>query len=686
MYEAFYGLTEKPFNLTPDPHFLYLSKKHKEAFAHLMFGIKNRTGFVMVTGEVGTGKTTICRSLLGRLDSDTEVSFIFNPCLSQEELLQKINEDFGISSTASNVKDLVDELNGYLLEQRTQGKNCVLVIDEAQNLEPKVLEQIRLLSNLETEKEKLLQIVLIGQPELGEHLALPELRQLNQRITARYHLEPLNQEETLQYIAYRLRIAGGRRKIRFSRSSIRAVYKYSDGTPRVINSICDRALLIGYTLEHRDITKAIVKRAAKELRGERVHRKRKAFTARSLVPSPAFLMAVIIALLLVKLQYPSVPNDGTRDKGAAPPPAATNYAPAPPMEIQTVAAAVTHEEKKPAVEEKAAEAPPAPPEETLTQTLSDIDGATLRTSAALAILSAWDLNLVSAPPMDDSIGEFQNFAWVNQLAHEVLKLSLKHIEAIDLPALTRVKRNSGIAWVALVGVEDGQLRVTTDTGQTRLVSREEFLEQYTGQAVILWRNNESPGRILRKPHTGAKVLELQEQLVRLGRYMGKPNGAYDYRTTLAVAVMQTEAGLPADGITGKQTRMLLASWLPDIPTPSLKHGKPKEELIVAEEKSEGEAPLETEVAVVLEPTGPPSETPEQMTSASASEQTVSDKAQETDGEQQGGNADGNTGEADVVEADGASSVLVEDLDAPLQVTETSGPSTPDASIGVQTVQ
>lgn len=190
MYEEFYGLTERPFNLTPDPRFVYLSEKHKEAFAHLLFGIKNRSGFIMVSGEIGTGKTTICRSLLNQLDTDTEVAFIFNPCLSPKELLRHINQDFGIKTQGQTVKELVDELNEFLLARNARGKNCVLVIDEAQNLETGVLEQIRLLSNLETETQKLLQIVLIGQPELAEHLQLPELRQLNQRITARYTSKP----------------------------------------------------------------------------------------------------------------------------------------------------------------------------------------------------------------------------------------------------------------------------------------------------------------------------------------------------------------------------------------------------------------------------------------------------------------------------------------------------------------
>jgi len=259
MYEAFYGLNEKPFNLTPDPRFLYLSAKHKEAFAHLLYGIRNRCGFVMVSGEIGTGKTTICRSLLKQLDPDTEVAFIFNPKLSPVELLQTINSDFGIASKAETVRGLIDELNAHLLDRAAAGKNCVLIIDDAQILGTETLEQIRLLSNLETETEKLLQIVLIGQPELAKKLELTELRQLNQRITARYHLGTLGGDETLHYIAFRLRVAGGRKKVKFNRAAVRTVHRISGGTPRVINALCDRALLIGYTRETRHITPAIVR-------------------------------------------------------------------------------------------------------------------------------------------------------------------------------------------------------------------------------------------------------------------------------------------------------------------------------------------------------------------------------------------------------------------------------------------
>lgn len=221
MYEAFYNFRERPFNLTPDPKYLFLSERHREALAHLLYGIRQRCGFILLTGEVGTGKTTLCRALLHSLDDDTEIALIFNPNLSAVELLQAVNREFGLPGLSESRKVLVDELNAHLLERRRAGKNLVLLVDEAQNLIPPVLEELRLLSNLETESEKLLQIVLIGQPELKELLARPELRQLDQRMSVRYHLETLNLNETAAYIDHRLHVAARRGESTDSRGARR---------------------------------------------------------------------------------------------------------------------------------------------------------------------------------------------------------------------------------------------------------------------------------------------------------------------------------------------------------------------------------------------------------------------------------------------------------------------------------
>ena len=265
MYQDFYGLKEAPFNVTSDPNFLYLSRHHQEAYSHLAYGIQERKGFLQITGEIGTGKTTLCRALLNRLDQKVKTAFILNPNLSPVQLLQAIVGDFGLSSKHRTRMDLIKSLNQFLMEQANQGGNVVLIIDEAQNSSPEALEQIRLLSNLETEKEKLFQIVLVGQPELRNKLEDPSLRQLKQRIGVRYHISPLEVDDVTGYIHHRLNVAGSDGKILFPRRSIDLIYRYSKGVPRLINTVCDKALLAGYVYETFQIGPEIVKRCIQEL-------------------------------------------------------------------------------------------------------------------------------------------------------------------------------------------------------------------------------------------------------------------------------------------------------------------------------------------------------------------------------------------------------------------------------------
>ena len=281
MYESHYGFAEKPFNLTPDPKYLYLSQRHTEAFAHLEFGRRERGGFIVVTGEVGTGKTTLARYFLSRLDGRTATAFVIYPALSAAELLRSILEDLHIRVPArASLKDHVDALHRFLLEAREKDRDVVLLIDEAQDLAPEVLEQIRLISNLETDTEKLIQIVLMGQSELQQMLSRHELRQLAQRVTAQYHLSPLTRPETDDYVAHRLKVAGGEGKVSFTPGALAAVHQHSGGVPRLINLICDRALLAGYVQGARVIDGAMVRRAAREVKaGSSAHRPRRAALA-----------------------------------------------------------------------------------------------------------------------------------------------------------------------------------------------------------------------------------------------------------------------------------------------------------------------------------------------------------------------------------------------------------------------
>ncbi len=307
MYENFYRFKEKPFSLTPDPKFLYLSKQYQGALDHMLYGIKQREGFMVIAGDVGTGKTTLCRCLLDRLDKNVEVALILNPMLSDMDLLRNIVQDLRIKPlyarqpvgvieddttgeeisieldpspgddlmkvdiawiNSASKKELIDTLNAFLLDQHEQGKSTVLIIDEAQNLSLDVMEQLRILSNLETEKEKLLQIIFVGQLELNEKLKLPTLKQLNQRISIRYEISPLAQEESNNYIAHRVLVAGAASQVSFSKSALKEIFKYSNGYPRLINLVCDRALLAGYNTQVDKIERQHVQEAIRSLLGE----------------------------------------------------------------------------------------------------------------------------------------------------------------------------------------------------------------------------------------------------------------------------------------------------------------------------------------------------------------------------------------------------------------------------------
>lgn len=330
MYEQYFGLKEKPFSLTPDPRFLFLSADHKGALDHLLYGIRRREGFLAITGDIGTGKTTICRVLLERLDPGVRTALILNPLLGEREILSAILEDFGITYPGMPTrKTLIDLLNLFLLDQAKSGGAAILIIDEAQNLAPNVLEQIRILSNLETDQEKLLQIILVGQWELREKLESKALRQLNQRISVRYHLAPLNPEETIRYIEHRLTVAGARGGIEFTPGAYQAIYHFSRGVPRLINLIADRALLAGYVAGSTCITKEMVSEGRQSIAGNGArtwpafrYAMRQYFRAPVLALGLSFIFGVLFTALLLGFGslWPSWPG--------AHPSSPTEFAPA----------------------------------------------------------------------------------------------------------------------------------------------------------------------------------------------------------------------------------------------------------------------------------------------------------------------------------------------------------------------
>ena len=275
MYTKFYGFKEKPFEITPDPMFLYLSENHKEALAHLTYAVIERKGFSVITGEVGTGKTTLAQTLLSRLDGNTKTAFLFNPQMGSVDFLQYICEDLGLKGQKRSKGQYLSQLHNFLMFCYSQNEKVVLIIDEAQNLDPKLLEEVRLLTNLETSKSKLLQVILIGQPELNEILNRHQFRQLKQRISLRYHILPLNKEDTKKYIKKRLRIAGSFDLNLFTPKALNKIYRYSKGIPRLINIICDNALLTGYASDQKVIGKSIIGEVIDYMDGLDVRRKRR---------------------------------------------------------------------------------------------------------------------------------------------------------------------------------------------------------------------------------------------------------------------------------------------------------------------------------------------------------------------------------------------------------------------------
>jgi putative secretion ATPase (PEP-CTERM system associated) len=308
MYLKFYGLTEAPFGPTPDPKFLYQSARHREALAQLVYGVQERKGFIVLTGEIGTGKTTLLRTLLERIDPDTPVAYVHNSSLDIDGLLEYVLQDWGVKSTAATQAQRLFELNEFLIDQHRKGTSPILVIDEAQNLSAETLEAVRMLSNFETNRQKLMQILLVGQPELRDTLNQPELRQLKQRIGLRCHIGPLSAEETRQYIRHRLRIAGAADTGIFTDAAVQHITEYSRGVPRVINIVCDHCLLSGYADSKRRIEARAVDEAIEYLEdGERPSWKR--HRQQRLVPSSAALwaarggVAALVVMIIVILVF-----------------------------------------------------------------------------------------------------------------------------------------------------------------------------------------------------------------------------------------------------------------------------------------------------------------------------------------------------------------------------------------------
>jgi len=551
MYLDFYGFTEKPFTITPNPRFIFFSKIHKEAFALLLYGINKHFGFIELIGEVGTGKTTVLRTLLGQLNDDNyRIALIFNPSLSAVDLMRAINQEYGIPATSENVADLLGALNRFLLQENAAGRTVVLVIDEAQNLAPDVLEQIRLISNLETETDKLIQIVLAGQPELGLLLAKPELRQINQRIALRYHLKPLDREDSRTYVEHRLDIAGGKGKVSFTASAIGWIYRYSRGTPRLINMLCDRALLIGYTENARKISGRIIALAFKDI----MLKPAKPFSL-LLLGGAAVLFFLVLGIIL---GYPTLPVRKSPVQTDRPHPGTVSRERAEPL--STPSSAVAEQAGVPELRQA------------LRADLSVRSEAKSAVQSFNALASLW--HAPSIRRLDETLPvakEIRRQAEKRNLVMTPFSGSLDELVRLDSPALLVISAKEGKAdfLLALTGVRDGNLLVSPPLLGRTVFSMSEFPPLWSGRAYILWRNPEEIPLALTRGSRGAKVKKLQGLLRTAGFRDLKVNGVYDGATVKAVKGFQSSRGVKETGNAGPFTLIHLYKVSKSPATPSL---------------------------------------------------------------------------------------------------------------------
>ncbi|HME46404.1 MAG TPA: AAA family ATPase [Syntrophorhabdales bacterium] len=533
MYEEYFGLREEPFSIAPDPHYMYMSQGHREALAHLLYGIERDGGFVLLTGEVGTGKTTVCRCLLDEVPGTTDVAFILNPKLTAEELLATVCDEFGIPYPDGNtsVKIFVSRINDYLLDVHTRGRRAVLIIEEAQNLSVDVLEQIRLLTNLETNQRKLLQIIMVAQPEITEKLSQPQLRQLSQRITARYHLGPLSQKDVAAYVNYRLKVAGLVRGELFPQPILKRLFRLTAGVPRLINVICDRALLGAYVQGKDRVDLETLKRAAREVSGRGPRQRKRIYKG----IAAGLLLASFTAL-------------GT-----------TYYIYGPGPFWRPVSNKVTQE---PAVSGK--------PDIVPASLLERLDDASVdtRDAAYQALFEEWQINYSSK----------QSKAVCEQARQQGLQCvqgtgSISDLRQMNKPAVLRllgVKGNEYYAALTSLREEDVTMLINDERGSVRV---KELSKRWSGEYLLLWRTPKEYRKELKPGDSSTLVPWVGRHLAQDQGWPPRAGGTllYDEKMVNQVKEFQRAAGLRPDGVVGSWTIMRLSEV--DGDEPVLDHGQ-----------------------------------------------------------------------------------------------------------------
>ncbi|WBY01722.1 AAA family ATPase [Ramlibacter tataouinensis] len=530
MYAPYFGLSQEPFSIAPDPRYLFMSERHREALAHLLYGLGGGGGFVLLTGEIGTGKTTVCRCFLEQIPADCNVAYIFNPKLTVTELLQSVCDEFRIEvprpeGRAPTVKDYLDPLNAFLLQSHAQGRNSVLIIDEAQNLSADVLEQLRLLTNLETRERKLLQIILIGQPELRDLLAQPQLEQLAQRVIARYHLDALRRDETEHYVRHRLEVAGLSRALPFERRALERIHRRSGGVPRRINLLCDRALLGAFGRSEPAVTPAIVDQAAREVFGGETARpaatrwrQSAALLAIGFVAGAGLLLAARLWLEPTTAAV-AAPAAASEEDAAAPSRAGTGTVAAPEAATAVVP-----------VSAPAAAVPP---------TLFGDEKQAWRELAR-----GWQAQVGEGEPCAelarDSLHCFTR----------VLPLAL--IRQLDRPGIVVLDRHSGKPSYAVLTALGDKAAVLSAAGTEQTVTLAALAARWNGEWATLWRA--PPGFDARSPERSSAGVAawVGAQLAKAGGNEARAGGLHE-----RIRSFQLAHGLPADGVLGPLTFMQL---------------------------------------------------------------------------------------------------------------------------------
>ncbi|MDO8989104.1 MAG: AAA family ATPase [Sideroxyarcus sp.] len=524
MYQGYFGLAEAPFSIAPDPRYLYMSERHQEALAHLLYGVNGSGGFVLLTGEVGAGKTTVCRCLLEQIPESCDVAYIFNPRQTVEELLATICAEFGISVPPGNtsVKVFVDCINTYLLDAHARGRHTVLVIDEAQNLSADVLEQMRLLTNLETSERKLLQIILLGQSELAEMLARPELRQLAQRVIARYHLGPLSKQEVAAYVRHRLEVAGTQHKL-FPDALMGSLYRLSGGTPRIINVLCDRSLLGAYVQGKERVDRATLRQAAREVFHQPAKRSRSVLL---------FLIAGLLASTAL---------------------AALLYKPA----VQSPVAAKAE-----------AKAEPAKPATSLAETPVTLEWPATeprvrsKAMAYAALFRTWGVVYEEG---DECLQ-----ADLMGLSCRTARGGLDELRQLNRPAVLQLSDKQGRKFHAMLSLLDDRVAIFNVANETRAVAIGALAEQWSGQYTLLWRTPPIAQQTIRMGDHGPDVEWLRNQLAQINGMVAEPaeDPVFDEAVLRQVKQFQLAQGLPPTGIVAAQT-LLRLSGAADVAAPRL---------------------------------------------------------------------------------------------------------------------